>query len=350
MSADLHIVALGARTSVGLRAESSAAAVRAGVSRVGEHPTMVDGAGNPLKCAWDRGIGPTVIGVQRMVELGIAALREVTSKIFHQRPPVDPLPLLLALPEPRPGFGRSDADRLCRDIQSATLPAGARVGVEPLGDGRAGVFRALEWAVRAIGERRTELCVVGGVDSYLEADTLDWLDSRRRLAREGIRAGFMPGEGAGMIAVATRSSYARFGLRSLAGVRSVATAQEPRSLDSDEGLLGEGLTDVVRRATQGMNFPPERIDDLYCDINGERQHTDEWGFTVLRLPFAFRDGTQYTTGAGSWGDVGAATGALNCILAVQAWERRYAAGPRALIWGSSTEGLRGATVLENEGS
>jgi hypothetical protein len=81
-----------------------------------------------------------------------------------------------------------------------------------------------------------------------------------------------------MIALATRSCYARLGLRSLPGVRAGATAQEPRSLDSDEGLLGEGLSEVIRRATAGMSFPAECIDDLYCDTSARqpvRQAVDD---------------------------------------------------------------------------
>ena len=44
--------------------------------------------------------------------------------------------------------------------------------------------------------------------------------------------------------------------------------------------------------------------------------------------------------------LGAATAALNCMLATQAWQRGYAMGPRALLWGGSWNGLRGTMLLE----
>ena len=174
--------------------------------------------------------------------------------------------------------------------------------------------------------------------------------SWRLVGRGGrIRGGFPPGEGAAAVVIAGPHWAARLGLKPLARVRGVATGQEPRSIDSVEGLLGEGLTDVVRRAAQVLRLPDERVDDIYCDINGERHRTDEWGFTILRAWQVFRDGTAYTTNVGHWGDLGASSAAVNCVLAVQAWRRRYASGAKAMIWGSSPEGQRGAVILESEG-
>jgi 3-oxoacyl-[acyl-carrier-protein] synthase I len=350
MTEDLHIVAVGARTPLGLGAASSAAAFRAGLSRVGEHPMMVDGAGDPLRCAWDAQLEPAVFGAHRLVDIGVTALAESIDQLFFHRPPSAAVPLLLAVPEPRPGFSANESEIVVGGLAAAELPHGARVNVEAVASGRAGFFQALALAARAIAARELELCIVGGVDSYLDADTLDWLDQKKLLPREGRRGSFIPGEASAMIAVASRAASTTLGLRSLAVVRGVATAREARSRDADEGLLGEALTDVIRRAALALRFPDQPIDEIYCDVNGERQHVDDWAFAVLRLPFAFRDGTAYKSAVGAFGDVGAASGALGCVLAVQAWERRYAHGPRALVWGSSTDGLRGATVLERQGS
>ena len=55
MTQGAHIVATAVRCAVGLTAESAAAAIRAGISRVAEHPFMVDAAGEKLLCARDAG-------------------------------------------------------------------------------------------------------------------------------------------------------------------------------------------------------------------------------------------------------------------------------------------------------
>jgi 3-oxoacyl-[acyl-carrier-protein] synthase-1 len=346
MTGEVSVVAVGARTPVGLRAESAAAAVRASISRLGDHPTLVTATGDPLRCAYDAQLAPTVRAPVRMAEMVLGALRETLSKVPGLGTPPIPLHLYLGLPDARPGFGKAEADALVTQVRKAAVPGVSRIDVDYLMAGHASGLRALEVATQAIAQRQREFCVVGGVDSYFEMPTLKWLEDNRRLARDGVRGGFSPGEAAGMVALMSRSEHGRRRIPALARVRATATGREPRSLASDEGILGEGLTDVVARATHGLRVPDEAVDDVYCDINGERHRADEWAFTALRLPTVVRDYSGYQSAVGSWGDVGAASGVLGCVLAVQAWRRRYARGPRALVWASSTDGFRAATVLE----
>jgi 3-oxoacyl-[acyl-carrier-protein] synthase-1 len=350
MNSEVHIVAVGARTPVGLTAEGSAAAVRAGISRLGLHPELIDGAGKPLRCARDGALDPGLLGVKRLVELANSVLDEVAKKAFAQGGPFGAVRLFLALPDARPGFAAPQAEEVATSLRSKPLAGVTRVDVELVPGGHAGALRALEIAVARIAQRQDEICMVAGVDGYLDADTLEWLERDHRVDREGVRGGFSPGEAAGMLVLMSRTARARLRLPSLGRVRVAITGREPRSLDSDTGLLGEGMIDLVGRAAAGLHLPDERIDDLYCDINGERHRTDEWGFTVLRHHAALRDVSTYVTGAGAWGDVGAASGVLSCVLAVRAWERKYASGPRAMIWASSPSGLRGVAVLERDGA
>ena len=137
----------------------------------------------------------------------------------------------------------------------------------------------------------------------------------------------------------------RLGVPSLARVRSVGQATEPRRLGCHEGLLGEGLSLALGAATAGL-APDAPIADVYADINGERHRSEDWGFTLLRTSALLRDGTRYVTSAGSCGDVGAATAALQVLLAARAWARGYAAGPRALAFAGSWGGARGVALLE----
>jgi hypothetical protein len=78
---DVHIIAVGACTPVGRTAESSAAAIRAGISRVREHPFMVDGLGERLKCAYDPALESETLGVERLLALARHALCEVAAKV-----------------------------------------------------------------------------------------------------------------------------------------------------------------------------------------------------------------------------------------------------------------------------
>ena len=65
----------------------------------------------------------------------------------------------------------------------------------------------------------------------------------------------------------------------------------------------------------GLQPPDERINDIYCDINGERYRSEEWGFVCLRLSQYFDNPTAYRSPAECWGDMGAASGPLFAMLA-----------------------------------
>lgn len=346
MSRVVHVVAIGARTPVGLLAESAAAAVRARISRVRAHPFMVDSTGEKLRCAYDARLDPSLFGASRLLALAHAALGEVTSKLTRHGPYPLPIAGLVALPESRPGLPVHHVEWVAHSLGAQPLAKIHSLQVHAVGVGHAGALYALETGALMISQGKAELCIAGGVDSYLEADTIAWLDSERRLACDDTRSGFPPGEGAGFLALASQSTRMRLGLPSLARIRGIGTARETRSLDSDEGTLGEGLTQAVLAAGADLHPGREVVTDLYCDINGERWRIDDWRFALLRTQRLFQDGSIYTNAVGEWGDLGAASGALNCILAIQAWQRRYARGPRAMVWGSSWSGLRAAAVLE----
>ena len=106
------------------------------------------------------------------------------------------------------------------------------------------------------------------------------------------------------------------------------------------------MTAVVRSATANLELPGQAVTDIICDMNGERYRGEEWGFVCLRLPLQMTNPTAYISPADCWGDMGAASGPLFAMLACRASARKYANGPRSLVWASSEGGLRGAMLLE----
>jgi len=110
MSGAVHIVAVGARTPLGLTAESSAAAMRAGISRISEHPFMVDDTGERISSARDPLLHPMLLGPDRLVEMARSAFLEVARKLSSRSELRSPVPCLLGLPEDRPGLTQADAD------------------------------------------------------------------------------------------------------------------------------------------------------------------------------------------------------------------------------------------------
>jgi 3-oxoacyl-[acyl-carrier-protein] synthase-1 len=343
MTTSVDIVATGARTPLGLRAAASAAAHRAGISAVGEHPFMIDRLGDAMSGALDSMLDPSLTGPRRLVALAETALREAAETIAAGRRPR--IPVFLGLPELRPGFTVSDADEVRIGIQQIEdLPIDI-LEIAVLPEGHAAGLKALAMATERIQQGVAEACLVGGVDSYFQAETLEWLDENRQLVSAGARSAFVPGEGAGFCLVMSDQARARVGLGALAHVSTVALGRESQLIKTSDICLGTGLTAVVQRAVGGLTLPAETINEVICDVNGERYRGEEWGFVCLRLPEYFDDPAAYWSPADCWGDVGAASGPLFAMLACHAAERGYAKGSRTLLWASSEGGLRSAVVV-----
>jgi 3-oxoacyl-[acyl-carrier-protein] synthase-1 len=347
MSHEVHIVALAATTPLGLAAESSAAAVRAGLSRIVENPRFVDATGDILCCGTVPTLAPQLAGADRLSELLRGTWAELEAKLRMTRALSARLSCHLALPEARPGFDAASARRVTEAFTDIVAgEPSSRADVVLAGRGHAGGFDALRACMEQLTRGTVEIGVVAGVESYLESQTLDWLDSDLRLAREGVRGGFPPGEAASMLALASDAYRRRTGLQSLGLIRAVACGTERRRETDPGGLLGEALAGVLEQVGAHLRLPDERVDDVYCDLNDERARTTDHAFAVVRMGHLFRDCSRYTSSVGLIGDVGAASAPLNCVLASRAWSRRYALGPLALVSGSSWAGLRGAALLE----
>lgn len=349
MSRDVHIVAIGARTPLGLSAETSAAAMRAGISRLVEHPFMVDANGDRIINGRDPVLDPALLGAKRLVEIAKSPLLEVAAKLSEKTEVRIPVTCLLGLPEERPGFSNPDADLVAQALRDLPLPGLSEVTLEPFGRGHAAALAGLAEARSRIERGQSEICIVGGVDSYLHHETLDWLQSHRQLAIADARSAFYPGEGAGFVALANDRARRQHQWSSLATLEGTGIANETKLIKSDDDNFGEALTRAVIAAASGVRGASGAIEEIYCDINGERFRAEEWGFVLLRAAQFFRDGTQYRCPAAGWGDMGAASAALNAALAIPRWNNDLARGPLAMLWGSSESGLRAAVLLQQGG-
>ena len=252
--------------------------------------------------------------------------------------------VLLGLPEERPGWAAREIDRVRTALAAVDVPQ-VRLRVEVRPQGHAAALALVAEAQRLLHDDRIKVAIVGGADSYHDPETLAWLQENRQWLGEDSRSAFAPGEGAAFVALMRDEDARRLEVPEGPEVLGVGIASEARLIKSDDTCLGEGLTAAVGRAIASLQSPTEIVDDVHCDINGERYRAEEWGFVALRLGDAFRDATVHKTPVQGCGDLGAATGAVNLIRCTQAWRRGYAKGPHALAWGSSEGGLRAAILL-----
>jgi len=342
---DVAIVGLGARTPLGLTPDAAAAAVRGAISVIRQHPFFVDKAGEPMMMACDAVLSPELDGTDRYVQLARTALRQALQPLTGRQLAGQIVPAIVGLPEERPGRSRDLEAVLADDLIATAHELGISLRVQTLPSGHSAGLMALEAAVARIRSGEIPICLVGGVDSYIQGETLEWLDENRQLMSAANRSGFPPGEAAGFCLLASSSFASAASLDPLAHVATVSRSFEKHQIKTDTICIGEGLSAAIRGACGPLDRARGPVEQTWCDLNGERYRSTEYTYAVLRHWQLFKT-AQVAHPADCWGDVGAASGPLFAALAIAGWTRGYAKGRRALLWAGSESGYRAAAVLE----
>lgn len=341
----MFVVGLGAATAVGRSAWASAAAVRAGICGFAKHSYMVDEMGLPMKVAPLPWIDQSFSLTERVGDALISSVREAIAPLL-QAQPRPPIGLLVNLPHDRPGLPSDLRERLGEMLRSKFSGVFMHTSFASLG--HAGGLLALQSAQQRLAASPDAVCVVAGADSYLEPDILEWLEQTEQLHGAGQRNnawGFVPGEGAGALALTQPGLARHLRLAPLGCIRRTGVGRESELIGAESVCLGRGLTDAVRTALEALR-DGERLTDVYCDMNGEPYRADEYAFLVTRTRERFGSASDFIAPADCWGDVGAASAPLLIALACIAGEKRYAKGPVALVWASSVKGERGAALVD----
>ena len=346
----LALCGLGASTPVGRTAWASAAAVRAGLTGFAEHDFMVDSVGAPMRvaaCPWLSG-EPDVHA--RMVACLIDAVREAMqplATVAEDDAAAKPT-LLVALPPERPGLEPDLVARMEAGLHASFPNAFSRV--VPIRRGHAAGLLGLAAVAKAVNRAPGGSYVVAGTDSWLDPDTLEWLEETGQLHGAGPANnawGFIPGEAAGAVLILGQSDADRLGLATFARLIGLGVGSEARLIRSGEVCLGLGLSDAVRGALSTVPAG-DHVTDIVCDMNGDPYRADEFGFTITRTRERFVAPGDFIAPADCWGDVGAASALLAAVLATIAMRKAYANGEVSLVWASSDAGERGAAVLIGE--
>jgi 3-oxoacyl-[acyl-carrier-protein] synthase I len=340
---DVAVVGLGMITAVGLTTPETAASVRSATARFAETP-MLDKRFEPFTLAevLDEGLPPLAEALasvpltsreSRMLRLGGAALRECIASL----PTGAEAPrLVLALPETettKPLDGRAFLQHLAIQAGGVFAVPGSDVSLR----GRAGGLLAVGYAVELVRSGLATCAVAGGIDTYRDLHVLGALDAEGRVKSAANLDGFIPGEGAGFVAVAATSAAG------LAKLSAVAEAEETGHLYSTEPYRGEGLAVAVQRLLE-TGAATEPIREVFSSMNGESHWAKEWGVAFLRSRGAFQPEHGMHHPADCYGDTGAACGALLVGLAATGLREGYRDGP-CLVYASSDRGRRAATIV-----
>jgi len=350
MTNDVVIVGVGMTTAVGLSAPETAASVRARMMRFTETSLrdrhfdrftiaeVTDEALESLAGPLDELAGLTAREA-RMLRLAAAPLRECLAPLAGRAVPIG---LCLALPETETHCP------LDRDAFVERLAHQANAGFDPRRSdgshvGRAGGLVAVGQAVSTIQRGISEFMVAGGVDTFRDLYVLGTLDLEGRVKSRTNADGFVPGEGAAFVLLASERAAATFGLTPMARVSAAAVGFESGHLRSDQPYRGDGLATTIAQLVR-LGAIEEPIGDVYSSMNGESHWAKEWGVSHLRNRSLFRPDHGMHHPADCFGDTGAACGPLMIGLASLGIRGSYRSAP-ALVYGSSDVGPRAALVV-----
>jgi 3-oxoacyl-[acyl-carrier-protein] synthase-1 len=336
-------------TSVGLDAPKTTAAVRAGMARFRE-TSFYDQRGKPIFMATvpDEDLAPLDPSLEddeaiterqaQMLRLAGTALREA----LEEAPDVSRIPLLLALPEAHP---RLPAPRDAGFLRKLAVQSGVGFDMaksKVAAGGRASGIALVAEGLERLASRAAPLVVVGGVDSYQDADLLAALDEEDRIRAVDVLDGFTPGEGAAFLLLGPPGSAHKARRKGVARIDAAATGEEPGHRYSSEPYRGEGLDAAFRALFAQAAAPP--IPTVFAGLNGESFNAKEWGVAALRHQARLSAGFRTLHPADCLGDTGAASGPLMLGLSAIGIEKGHRRSP-CLVWCSSDHGGRGAALV-----
>ncbi|VAW88950.1 hypothetical protein MNBD_GAMMA17-1958 [hydrothermal vent metagenome] len=307
----VQVIGAGMVTPVGGNAATTAAAVAAEISAT-EETEILSKQQTPIKMARvPNGALPDIHEAlsdnkiparqQRLLCLAAAALVQLTDLL----PAGQTLPLYLALPEALPDYTTPLHGNF---IEQLALQSGIPLNAADslIADiGRAGSFYAIEKAIQYLEQSGNDYLLIGGVDTYWDLRLLAKLDTEDRLNVVGVLDGFIPGEGAAFLLLASERVNARHIAHPVRLYRP-GTAQETGHRYSEAPYRGDGLDTAVKAAIQ--HAAPAQIQSVWSSMTYENYGAKEFGVALTRSSAQLVDSLDTQHPVDAFGDMGAAIG------------------------------------------
>ncbi len=346
----LYIAATGMMTPIGIDSQMTADAVQAGINvyqdssffnrkyaymRISAVPD--DAFEMPTIDSQDILVKQT--RYRRMLGLATVALNELYATI----PVEQSIPLFLGGPETSlnqkvvidSAFIRHLAECSGHNIDVANSRLFAT--------GRTAGLEAIELAFEYMQQMKADYILVGAVDSYIDLDVLGHLEREQRILASGIADGFVPGEAAGFILLASQQGIEKLNKKYSPSIQRPGIAQETGHRYSQEPYQGNGLAEATRLSLQSLG--EQKVGSLYSSMNGESFFAKEHGVALMRNNEQLNEVVNVQHPADCFGDLGAATGIVLTALASIDLSRKTKPSS-SLICCSADQSTRAACVLQ----
>jgi 3-oxoacyl-[acyl-carrier-protein] synthase I len=336
-----YITSAGMVCAVGLSAEASCAAIRAGIAgfrqtkHLDQEQYYVVGApvpGLPIdRRGTDRLIGMLAASIEDCLRN-----REVTDSAK--------IPLLVCLAEiGRPGIAPDAGAVVLAGVQDTLGRTFHPRLSTTICNGHTSAFDALKLARMCMQTGDAPGCIVAGVDSYLNSESLTWLGAHARLKTPTNSDGVIPGEAAAAIFASLEPTQPGSLEPCVIGL---GFATEAASVLTEDPMIGLGLTSAARSALSEAEMEMHQVDFRIADVTGESYGFKEQALVVGRLLRTPKKNFPLWDIAGSIGDVGAAAGVCQLVIAHYAFRKNYAAGERVICCTSAVPGQRAVALIQ----
>lgn len=339
----MFIAETGMVCAVGANAESSCAAMRAGVDGFQELP-YVDNSGEPIIGAFVPDLDFSLKREQRLLELLCLSLQDCMSKCSGQV--WGNVPLIVCLADSaQPTTISGLQEHMISDVQKSLEVKFNRGHSQTVCTGHTGGIRAMQIA-RQIFDSGMDYCLVCGVDSLVNARTLHWLNQSWRLKTFENSDGAIPGEAAAAVLLRRTASDSGDDVK----VSGLGFGVEQVNVLSEEPLLGLGLADAARAALADAKLEMHEIDFRIADVTGESYGFKEQELALQRVMLKVRESLPLWHCSDTIGDTGAASAICQLVSSYYAFTKSYAPGHRSVQFASSVNGDRAVAVVESLGS
>jgi 3-oxoacyl-[acyl-carrier-protein] synthase-1 len=326
-------------TAVGFNAPASLAAMRAGIRNIYQTNLWDKYSGTNL-AAGKVPLPQWWVGLGKLADLAAPAILEC----FEAAKPVPAqgIPVLLGAAPPDRPFRFEELDTHIFPEIERRLGCLLHPASEVVPRDHVSVVAALREAEQMIAAKKAPCVIVGAVDSLLHHDLKNYYLEKRRLLTPMNSNGFSLGE-AGSAVLVTTAGDSRDGELQILGM---CMGREKATIESEEPLRGDGLTQVIRGALSESGLTTQECHYRITDMNGEHYKFKEMALQTgrfVRKPtpklFDLWHPIEYI------GDVGAAIGPIILGVALHAGRKGYGNGPTVLCTLGNDDGERAALVV-----
>jgi hypothetical protein len=208
-----------------------------------------------------------------------------------------------------------------------------------------GLIQAVESATTSLVSGEFDYCIVGGVDSCIELQFLEAAAQMQSLKTAVNPFGFLPGEAAAFLLLErVPTHHSRNDATRIADLEHTPATSAP-----DDPPTGAELTKSLESILSRLAKRNLTAGVVIGDLNGDPRRASHWGYSIVRLQNKYRVGDlPIWLPAQSFGEVGAATGAVALCMARAALQRGYAPKGRILVWLLSHTGESAAMCVEGQ--